>query len=646
MDFGIFYEIQVDSPLKHRGREYDVFHQVLEQVPFAEKNGFGYFWTVEHHFQPGFAHASAPEVLYGAISQLTTTMRICHGVVLLPYPYNHPVPVAERIATLDILSKGRVEVGTGRSSTVQELGGFGIPPDETRARWDEGLRILLQDLDERERHLLVQGALLRHPGADRRPDADPEAAPPALDGLKQRSHTHHRRKNGARPAHAGGRDAARRSREAHPDLRRRGEGPGADRPRDQQQEIRLLHGPIARRPTNRRAPTQSARSCRYISVAGQNAARLKAPTAAAGQEKDAPSRPGFDFRDKVDTSEFTMDYVIDNRTVICGSPDTCIRQIEEITKVVKVDQLMLMKQFWAMPHEHTMKSIELFGKPRHPALCEAGRAGHVPGLDRPGAGDCGTADRRQNLGSASGTPAPLGGEAPPAAQPTGGKRMQFGAFLLMSSPSARSSEELYRRGTEVAQAADDLGFHNIWLAEHHFSTYGYLSRPLIYALHLAHKTRRIRVGTAVIVAPSAPPPGHRRGDRDRRPADRRASRRGAGPRLPALRVRAPRPGSAREPGALGGGRRHPAARFQRQALPLSRQGTSGFPRRKHSRSPSSALILPSGSPRRALSRSKRRSGGASTSSRVALGCRSSACASSARSTTRPSRHAGRPTGRA
>ena len=79
--------------------------------------------------------------------------------------------------------------------------------------------------------------------------------------------------------------------------------------------------------------------------------------------------------------------------------------------------------------------------------------------------------------------------------------MQFGAFLLMSSPSARSSEELYRRGTEVAQAADDLGFHNIWLAEHHFSTYGYLSRPLIYALHLAHKTRRIRVGTAVIVAP-------------------------------------------------------------------------------------------------------------------------------------------------
>ena len=109
MDFGIFYEIQVASPLKHREREYEVFHQVLAQVELAEEVGFDSFWTVEHHFQPGFAHSSAPEVLYGAISQRTSKMRIGHGVVLLPFPYNHPVRVAERVATLDILSHGRVE---------------------------------------------------------------------------------------------------------------------------------------------------------------------------------------------------------------------------------------------------------------------------------------------------------------------------------------------------------------------------------------------------------------------------------------------------------------------------------------------------------------------------------------------------------
>jgi len=58
MDFAVFYEIQVASPLKHREREYEVFHQVLKQVDLAEQSGFTNFWTVEHHFQPGFAHSS------------------------------------------------------------------------------------------------------------------------------------------------------------------------------------------------------------------------------------------------------------------------------------------------------------------------------------------------------------------------------------------------------------------------------------------------------------------------------------------------------------------------------------------------------------------------------------------------------------
>jgi len=79
--------------------------------------------------------------------------------------------------------------------------------------------------------------------------------------------------------------------------------------------------------------------------------------------------------------------------------------------------------------------------------------------------------------------------------------MEFGTFLLLQSPAAEPSETVFERGIEITQAADELGFRNMWLAEHHFSTYGYLSRPLMLALHLAEKTRRIRVGTAVIVLP-------------------------------------------------------------------------------------------------------------------------------------------------
>src|SRR5208282_2773263 len=121
----------VNSPLKHREREYQVFHDVMNQVVRAEEVGFSHFWTVEHHFQVGFAHCSAPEVLYGAISQRTSKIRIGHAVVLLPFPYNHPIRIAERVATLDILSNGRVE-----------LGGFGIPYKETRGRWEEALDII------------------------------------------------------------------------------------------------------------------------------------------------------------------------------------------------------------------------------------------------------------------------------------------------------------------------------------------------------------------------------------------------------------------------------------------------------------------------------------------------------------------------
>ena len=79
--------------------------------------------------------------------------------------------------------------------------------------------------------------------------------------------------------------------------------------------------------------------------------------------------------------------------------------------------------------------------------------------------------------------------------------MEFGTFLLLQSPSAKSPEEVFGRAVQIAQAADEMGFDSVWCAEHHFSTYGYLSRPLMLATHLASQTRRIRVGSAVVVLP-------------------------------------------------------------------------------------------------------------------------------------------------
>ncbi len=79
--------------------------------------------------------------------------------------------------------------------------------------------------------------------------------------------------------------------------------------------------------------------------------------------------------------------------------------------------------------------------------------------------------------------------------------MEFGIFLTMPSPEAVEAAEVYRRGIEMAVRAEDLGFSRVWLAEHHFSTYSYVPRPLIFLSYLAAKTSRIRLGTAIVPLP-------------------------------------------------------------------------------------------------------------------------------------------------
>ena len=141
MKFGLMYEIQIPKP-HHPGIEQERYKQVLAQAELADEVGFDYFWTVEHHFLTEFSHCSAPEVLYGAISQRTRRIRIGHAVALLPGQYNHPVRVAERAAVLDILSDGRVDLGTGRSTTLIEMDGFQVDPEETRPQWEEAIRMI------------------------------------------------------------------------------------------------------------------------------------------------------------------------------------------------------------------------------------------------------------------------------------------------------------------------------------------------------------------------------------------------------------------------------------------------------------------------------------------------------------------------
>ena len=152
MKFGIQYQLNVVRPLDSEdwdpGDEHKRFKEALEQIEFADKLGFDYVFETEHHFLEEYSASSAPEVFLAAASQRTKNVRLVHGIVQMPPKQNHPARVAERIATLDLVSDGRVEFGTGEGATVTEIGGFGTKREDKKAAWEEATRECLRMMTE------------------------------------------------------------------------------------------------------------------------------------------------------------------------------------------------------------------------------------------------------------------------------------------------------------------------------------------------------------------------------------------------------------------------------------------------------------------------------------------------------------------
>lgn len=140
MKFGLFYEHQLPRPWRPDS-EYQLLQDSLAQIELADRLGYDYAWAVEHHFLEEYSHSSAPEVFLAAASQRTQRIRLGHGIIQLTT--NHPARVAERVATLDLLSKGRVELGIGEGSSTTELHPFDRRYRDKRAIWEDAVRCML-----------------------------------------------------------------------------------------------------------------------------------------------------------------------------------------------------------------------------------------------------------------------------------------------------------------------------------------------------------------------------------------------------------------------------------------------------------------------------------------------------------------------
>ena len=140
MKFGIFYELQLPRPWAP-GDEHRLYQNALEQIEIADRLGYDHAWQVEHHFLEEYSHSPVPESFLAAASQRTRQIRLGHGIMQLTT--NHPARVAEKIATLDLLSNGRCEFGMGESASITELEPFGVEMENKREIFEEAVRAIM-----------------------------------------------------------------------------------------------------------------------------------------------------------------------------------------------------------------------------------------------------------------------------------------------------------------------------------------------------------------------------------------------------------------------------------------------------------------------------------------------------------------------
>ncbi|MEL7036729.1 MAG: LLM class flavin-dependent oxidoreductase [Cyanobacteria bacterium J06592_8] len=143
MEFGLQFFPDV-SPQQKSGAQY--FNEALDLVSLCDQLGYTHIRIVEHYFHQYGGYTPNPIVFLTAASQRTQKARLITGAVLPVF--NHPLKLAGEIGMLDAISNGRLEVGFARAFLPHEFAKFGIPLNESRARFKEGVeqvRCLLEE---------------------------------------------------------------------------------------------------------------------------------------------------------------------------------------------------------------------------------------------------------------------------------------------------------------------------------------------------------------------------------------------------------------------------------------------------------------------------------------------------------------------
>ena len=180
VQIGMFYQIQVPRPWTATS-EAERYREMLDQVAYADEMGFSSVWLAEHQFRFEWSHSSAPDVSLATISQITKNLRL--GIAVVVPPVHHPLHIAARIATLDLLSHGRVEMGIGRSAYPYQMTAFGRQLQDATGIVDESLDIIPRAWTEDE--ITYEGDYFKIPSRPVLPKPWQKPHPPIWQGCSR-----------------------------------------------------------------------------------------------------------------------------------------------------------------------------------------------------------------------------------------------------------------------------------------------------------------------------------------------------------------------------------------------------------------------------------------------------------------------------
>lgn len=358
LEFGIF-----DSFGPFEMKEFptvaEVYEEHLRQAQEAEQFGYRYYFFIEHQNSP-VCYVTAPTVYLTALACRTSVLRF--GVMIYQLPFHHPIRLAQDLATLDQLSYGRLEFGTGTGVIPHEFMRWNLPFEKRHEMTIEALEIIVRAWTSET--VTYQGQYWQFDEALPTPKPYQEPYPPIWVAAHSAGSFEYAAKHNYHIAQNIDVDAVIADKFAY--YRRLWQQYGHVGPMPRAFLTRHVH--VAETDAQARAQAEPNLMMGYIQ-GGELIAKTRlgfGPPELESLARCTPERQ--ELRRVFQECTKSYDFWIDNGLALVGSPDTVIRKIEEQRKLTGYDVFCARHRFGHLAPALAHHSMELFAKYVIPAF--------------------------------------------------------------------------------------------------------------------------------------------------------------------------------------------------------------------------------------------------------------------------------------